>query len=729
MKAKTSARDKGIFVRHNVDFVPKGSLTHLRVQNELMLLVLSGRKLQHIRLQNGKTTDIPVPLSEQERVANIFLDYNGAHAIVSTTTGENFYVNMRSVQLKPLKRFKGTVTAVGWNLEYSRERETGFIVLGTNKGQLTETNISANGTMAYVKTLVNDVSEDKAFAVTDLQMHQQSEDTSDRWILLVCTTGRLYVLAGAVDIKAATQPQPQPVVGTVWSAVMVEQPGGVLQPLFSNKEPPPFLSLNSEKHIPPSELAVYPIVSSEPPKYYCWLSSEGLRLGSIDVAKAGKGTEMLAEEAQLEHKRVEGRFDYPLDVAMTEYHLLMLHSDRFVAVSRLNQKTAFEDNFDAKTIALGMCRDASSQFIWVFTESAIFKYRPFDETRHVWRIYLERNEFAKAQVITSQMQDPGPYQIVIKKEAEKFIAEKNFAAAAELLAQSTDPFENTVLMFLRDGTSKEGRMGLKRFLELKLNPMNRSEDKIKRDILVIWLLEIQLGELAELRRSRNQAVASGQPEQSSMSTSRDAELKKLRHELSSFLNRPIVYESISENRAAIYRLITSHADFETQLNLATKLKDYPVAIKVHMLTKNYAEALKLLASHGNAKLFYEYAPDLMQEVPGELVAVLIEKERMMRPSEILPAFYGLVHNEDGLKGEERTKKAPDDSGRMVDAAFKYLQHVIESGRADQNVHDFTVKLYAKYKPNALLEHLKKFGKSRADVPYDVSAALRICGEK
>ena len=97
---------------------------------------------------------------------------------------------------------------------------------------------------------------------------------------------------------------------------MVEQPGGVLQPLFSGRgnvstskrlgnflkplDHPPFLSLNAEKHIPPSELAVYPIVSSEPPKYYCWLSSEGLRLGSIDVSKAAEGTKMLVEEAQLE---------------------------------------------------------------------------------------------------------------------------------------------------------------------------------------------------------------------------------------------------------------------------------------------------------------------------------------------------------------------------------------------------------------------------------------------
>lgn len=57
-----------------------------------------------------KVSDIPVPLSEDkekpEWIANIFLDYNGAHGIVSTTTGENFYINMRSVELKPLKRLK-----------------------------------------------------------------------------------------------------------------------------------------------------------------------------------------------------------------------------------------------------------------------------------------------------------------------------------------------------------------------------------------------------------------------------------------------------------------------------------------------------------------------------------------------------------------------------------------------------------------------------------------------
>lgn len=48
----------------------------------------------------------------------------------------------------------------------------------------------------------------------------------------------------------------------------------------------------------------------------------------------------------------------------------------------------------------------------------------FSNFRYVWRYYLEMKEFGKARKITSQMRDRAPYQMVIKKEAEKFIADK-----------------------------------------------------------------------------------------------------------------------------------------------------------------------------------------------------------------------------------------------------------------------------------------------------------------
>jgi len=50
--------------------------------------------------------DVPLPLTTHDRVAELHLDYNGHHAIVSTVTGENFYFNMKSLSLKPLKRLK-----------------------------------------------------------------------------------------------------------------------------------------------------------------------------------------------------------------------------------------------------------------------------------------------------------------------------------------------------------------------------------------------------------------------------------------------------------------------------------------------------------------------------------------------------------------------------------------------------------------------------------------------
>jgi hypothetical protein len=444
MRSNAKRNQKGLFIRHNVDFTPKGPLTHLRVQNEMMLMAVRAQHIQHIRLQNAKVTDIQLPLAIHDRIANIHLDFNGIHALISSSGGENYYLNMKTVQLKPLKKLKGlTVTAVGWNLEYSKDSETGFIVLGTNKGQIMEANISSNGNISYMKTLSNDLSEDKGFAVTDLQLHQNSDDVNDKWTLFVCTPCRLYILSGIANITATTPQPTQQMVGTGWGIVMSEQSANaVLQPLFNFKTPPKYHSLKDEKASLPSGLAIFPTTSSEQPKHYAWLSVEGISMGTVDLSTAGEPYDIVTEEAQLKHKRVEGRFDFPLDMALTEYHLVLLHNDRFIAISRINQKTAFEDNFSAENLqVIGMTRDASSQFIWVFTDSSIFKYRPFDETRHIWRMYLERKEYAKARIVTSQMQDPAPYQMVIKKEAEKFLAEENYEAAAELLSQSTDPFD------------------------------------------------------------------------------------------------------------------------------------------------------------------------------------------------------------------------------------------------------------------------------------------------
>ncbi|KAI1713361.1 pep3/Vps18/deep orange family domain-containing protein [Ditylenchus destructor] len=740
---------EGIFIRHDVDFSPTGLISHMRVQNSVMLMVFNGQTIQQVSMQTGKKIDIPLSLPSVDRIAYLHLDYTGVHAIASSVNGENFYMHTKSSVVKPLRRLKGmTISAVGWNLDYVKSAETSFIVLGTTKGIILETNVTKDGNMNYLKSLVSNLNQDnKELAVTDLFLHQCSDEDEDRYLLLVCMPGRLFALSQKANPNSATQQtgfaQPM-VVGSVWSPTLVEQTqGAVLQSLFNfpdaSSRPRCHSHAATEQSGPPSALAMYPIPLNASDRLECckysWMSAEGLSMGVMDPVKMaqsenkeGSGKpyspdafDMLIEEAYIKHKRVEGRFDYPLDIALTEYHLVLLYTTRIVAMSLLDQKIAFEEVLPVNLKAVGMTRDATSQFIWVFTESKLLRYRPSNETRHIWRVYLERKDFAKARKITKQMidVDPAPHQMVIKKEAEKFIADNNYADAADILAESSEPFESIVLKFLKDGAAS--RNGLKRYLELKLKQMDQSEDKIRRDILVIWLLEIQLGELAELRRNKSSNIHQNQL--TGTLTHREAEVEKLREELHCFLNRPIVTEAISANKTAVYRMISSHIDFETQLYLANKLKDHDVVIKILLLQRKYERALEVMVQQAKPEFFYKYAPELISEIPMELVKALIDKKRILQPNRLLPVFYKCFDASSGTGVKPNPK--------VLGATFAYLENIIftPGQRIDPAIYNFIIHLHATFKPTATLEFLKRFGKNRRTVPYDVENALHICVDK
>uniref|UniRef100_A0A915NR37 Pep3/Vps18 beta-propeller domain-containing protein n=1 Tax=Meloidogyne floridensis TaxID=298350 RepID=A0A915NR37_9BILA len=130
---RDTSRD--IFVRQQVD-LKLTSISHFQVQNGMMLIAVNGQNLFHIR------------------ISHLHLDFTGIHGLVTTVSGENFYVNMRSCILKPIRRMKGMiVSAVAWNFEFNKDSETGFILIGTTKGAIYETNISSSGSINYLKQL------------------------------------------------------------------------------------------------------------------------------------------------------------------------------------------------------------------------------------------------------------------------------------------------------------------------------------------------------------------------------------------------------------------------------------------------------------------------------------------------------------------------------------------------------------------------------------------------
>ncbi|VDK72328.1 unnamed protein product [Onchocerca ochengi] len=700
---------------------PKGQITHLCSSNGEILLVIGARQLLHYSLQNTtQQIDVVLPLLMHDRIAYIHLSSNGRHAIISTTGADNFYLNLKHDSAKQLKKLKGhVISSVGWNMEISTDNETGFIVLGTTKGFLFESSIISNGTVTYVRELTSNLSGVKDLSVTGIEI----------WALFVCFPGRLYCLSGQINTKHDVTGI-QPVVSTIWSSAFAEHNPAILQPLFASKAPFRYHSMDDGQRTLPSTFVVYPKVSNEQPTTFCWVGADGYTLGRIDLTVL-EPYDMIVEEAHIQqltfstrdfrHQLVDGRYNYPLDVALTEYNVLLLYSNHIEAVSLLNQKLMFDDIIGTDSGQVkGMCRDAVSEMVWVYTDVTVWKYRPNEEFRDVWQIYLERGEYDKARAITNKLSNPAPHQLVIKKEAEKYIEEKkynlesflfSFTAAAEVLIESTDPFEVILLKFL---SAKENRRnGLKRFLELKLKSLSNAEEKIRRDTLVLWLLEVQLTEFAELRR-HGRRVQLEETDLANEQTTIEQQIKNMRQQIEQFLTRSIVLAAVEVNRDAVYHLITSHAHFDIQLYLAQKLKDYATIVNIYLLQSDYEKVLEIIRKQNILELYYKHSPMLIEEIPTELIAAWIDEGKALVSDRLLPALY---------RCQDVSKT------RMVTAALKYLSFVINENWASQAMHNFMITLCAEFKPEELLNYFEKYGYDRNLIPYDVEYALRVCTEK
>lgn len=70
------------------------------------------------------------------------------------------------------------------------------------------------------------------------------------------------------------------------------------------------------------------------------------------------------------------------------------------------------------------------------------------------------------------------------------------------------------------------------------------QDKIRRDALVLWLLEVQLTEFAELRRNGKQVRLEG-TESASEETPIEQQIKNMRQQIELFLARSVVLVSIA----------------------------------------------------------------------------------------------------------------------------------------------------------------------------------------
>ncbi|KAK7864534.1 hypothetical protein R5R35_007310 [Gryllus longicercus] len=669
--------DTPIFTKQKVNFAPSDRITHLCVSNELLVLAMANDVLLRIDLrrpEQPETIDLSRYTSSL-RVNSLFVDPLGLHVLISLSgksgDAELLYLARKAVKPKSASKLKGhEVTAVGWNFGNESESSTGPILLGTSRGLIFETELLLEGERVFPSGLeqywrqVFDIGKGEHMPITGLEFHRVPG--SDTYFVLVTTAQRLYQFCGSV--------------GSV-----DEKP--LLQQIFNN-----YLAMPEAYQDIPSNLKYSHLEFSYqghrgPPKTFAWLTEPGIFYCKVIPSRALHGDTVLAD-SQLVRYPVPAS-GAPMSFVLSHFHALLLYPDHVVGVSLLNQEPVFEDIYSETYGKLvNIAKDPIKGTIWAFTEKAVFRYKVTQEERNVWKIYMEQGEFELAKQYCRD--NPAHRDQVLVRQAGVFFKEKQYEQSALHYAETQCSFEEVALKFMQVREVE----ALKTFLKKKLEGL-RPQDKTQVTMLVMWVLELCLNQLGELRDAGEV---------------RSPRYQELQRHLSSFLEWPSVLECVRNNRSTVYELMASHGDKENLVKLTLVNKDYEKVVRQHLYENNYLDALEVLRTHGRKELFYQFAPTLMQAIPRQTVQVLIAQGRQLNPAKLLPALVTC-------------------EPQQASEAVRYLEFCVQQlGCRQQAVHNYLLSLYARLQPDQLMSYLVSQGQDASVVCYDIHYALRLCRE-
>mgnify|MGYP001792490063 CR=1 FL=1 len=674
-----SSDDVPIFKRNRINFRPPSNIVDLVVNNNMVVVGLSSNALIRIDLANTSEIDKIEPTKRlDDSIHKLFLDPTAKHLIVCMKSQESFYIARNSSKAKPLSKFRGhLIEAVAWNKTKMTDTSTQTILLGTNKGLIFQTEIEPeervlfpSGPERFFKQLYNvNAGGDSEEPICGMffEKFPTEPKAENRYFIMVSTQSRLYHFTG--DVVPSEQLD--------------------FQPLFVEYEnsPAPFIEM-PKSHV--GELRLFYPKPRGVPSSFAWLTGGGIYYGQLDLDPKKHENTVDAKLLMYQAHNSKDMAPTALSIAITGFHVLILYKDKFEAVSLLNEKPVFEDDLPPRYGALrGIVTDIYKKTIWAFTDNSIFEYEVKRESRDVWKMYLEKGEFELAKEYCKD--NPANLDKVFTSQAEDLFEKKNFAQAATCYAQTQVSFEEVALKFIQ----LQEKQALKMFLLKKCQSL-KSTDKTQTTMIVIWLLELYLNQLGEVRESADD-IREG-----------------MQDEFRKFLASTKVKTCLRENPKVAYDILASHGDVENLVFFATLMQDYEHVLNHHLQHDDFLAALDVITKQTDTHLFYKFSPVLMQRIPKQTVSAWIDQKKRLDPRKLIPS---LVHYQHGKS--EQTRQS-----------IRYLEYCIELlGNKDEAIHNYLLSLYTEIEDDdSLLRYILMQGQDPDQVHYDMKYALRLCAE-
>lgn len=710
-------------------------------------------RLVRINLDQPEKTEeaeVPLPPVPRNRTAvtpdpaqigphKMFADPTGRHLILAMRNGENYYWCSGWKKARLLSKWKGVrVESVAWASDPSQRSmnkrnsstqivTTGNILVGSSTGDIYEAVITA--------PIGNDADEGdfldrlarrtagggSAFADVDrffrhlfsLSERQAisgltavpftSSDSRSRAGIIATTSTRIYEFVGSLNKDRKDDGESQ----SHFAKLFEPYKGSV-----------PNLKSELPGDVPHSEMRTWAPSAHKAPKALAWLTGPGVYHGLLSYVNQDVGESVIDSANLLPYPAfvIEdgGNADVtqnnttitstPLSILLTEFHFVLLYSNRVMGISILDDRVAFEEELPLKPHerVIGTSIDAVRQTYWIYTDASIFELVIKDEDRDVWKVYLDRGAHEQA---LSHVKNPSQRDIVLSAQGDRFFKEGRHIQAAQSYAQSfTRTFEEVVLRFL----DVDARDALRYYLITRLERLKKSA-AMQRTMLATWLVEIYLSELDELEDVAAAHAASQDVENYHL------QIGIFDEELKQFM---VTYKE-DLNERATFTLISRHGRTDVMLHYASIVKQYDRIIRHWIQEGDWHRAIKTLDRQDDPELYYRFATILMRNEPAATVDSWMRRSDL-DAQRLIPAM--LQH-----------KPAGDEKNH----AIRFLQHVVKVQEdVSPAVHNFLFTNLARAggDDDANARLLDFISSSPLDpltgLPYyDLDYALRVCAEQ
>ncbi|CAE6482992.1 unnamed protein product [Rhizoctonia solani] len=678
---KGTPDEEPIFRLAPVQYTPPAQITNLVVSNNILIICFNNNNLHRIDMaMQDYIGELSLGKKPQEAtVHKMFLDPSGKHLLITTAQGDNYYLYEGWKKSKQLGRLKMVIEAVAWNDEklfpYSGASShsgpsTHEILLGGRNGTIYEALISPaeeffKSPDRYVQAVYT--LPDKQ-SVCGIKFERLKDDPS-RAVVVIATASRLYQLVGPVGGKADTDGS------------------RVFETLFAsyNRDTPATRQLagdlSSQDFLDTSSLLPYPTSLAD---------------GS---------------------SRSPGGNNFPLGVVLTEFHFLLLLSDRVMGYSRLDDSLIYDEAISLRRAErlLGIVSDPINRTLWIYSTNGLYEVVRVDEERDVWKIYLDKADYALALKFAKL---PRHRDTVLAAQGAAFFNQGQFIQAAQSYSQSVSaPFEEVALKFVDVGE----RDALRYFLRSRL-ATTRKTDVTQRAMLATWLIEFYLSKCNEL----DDLIASSSA--SNDVSNLQAEQIHLEEELQEF------FETYKANldRKTTYDLIRGHGRTDVFLDFAGVTGDFERIIEHWVSEEEWVKAIDVLhrqvreliyrkvlhidiASKPDLELYYRFASAMIRSAPKETVDAWTRRPAL-DPIRLIPALLQQQHR----------PVNPLQQNHSV----RYLNHLVfEQGNTTPTIHNLIVTFLAANNDDG---PLLRFLTTAPSDPissrpyYDLDYALRIC---